>query len=355
MANSRNSASPDSLPLPVVDAAAVAMRRHLFFSANSLRVVVGLSGGRDSVALLSVLKTLQPDFGYTLSACHVHHGLSPHADDWYAFCVALCEQFSVPLSMVKVQVPRLSTEGLEAAARRLRYEAYARLDADWLMLGQHQDDQAETLLFNLLRGAGLAGASGMPETRPIRPGLNLLRPLLGVSRSQIDLYLNEKGIGWVEDESNKDERYSRNFLRRQILPALQERFPAASSRLATTAAHLAEAQDLLDELARMDLAGHPLETPLSVKRLAALPEARGRNALRYWLAAHQVMIPSTVRLQEALRQLCNAAPDRHPRIVFGPWQLTRERGCVVLSAKSGPKMDVKEAKETRAFVERDSD
>lgn len=311
----------------------MALRHHLPKTGSQHRLVVGFSGGRDSVALLSALKELQPGFAYILSACHVHHGLSPQADAWQVHCQTLCEQWGISLQTMAVQVPRQSHEGLEAAARRLRYEVFAGLAADWLMLAQHQGDQAETLLFNLLRGAGVAGGRGMPEVRPVRAGLCLMRPLLGVGRTEIDRYLKSRGLLWVEDESNEDERFSRNFLRHRILPVLQQRFPAAEARLAATAAHLSEAQTLLDELAKMDLAGHPADFPLPLSLLRDLPEVRGRNLLRYLLACRQIMIPGAQRLHEALRQLCDAAPDRHPEVAFGHWRLTRERGWVVLTAR----------------------
>ena len=326
MANSRNSASPE----PLLQAVVAALHRHLPQPCPGMRLAAGLSGGRDSVALLFALKEVQADFAYTLSACHVHHGLSPHADAWQAHCQALCDRHSIPLQVFRVHVPPRSREGLEAAARRLRYEAYARLEADWLMLAQHQGDQAETLLFNLLRGSGVAGARGMPEVRPVREGLRLMRPCLGVGRADIDRYLKSRNLPWVEDESNEDERFSRNFLRHRVFPVLQQRFPAAEARLAATAAHLSEAGELLDELALADLAGRIPEFPLPVSVLAGLPEARGRNLLRYLLGLHRIMIPGAPRLREALRQLCESAPDRHPEVAFGQWRLIRVRGEIVL-------------------------
>ncbi|MBP9218861.1 MAG: tRNA lysidine(34) synthetase TilS [Sterolibacterium sp.] len=324
-ANSRNRKLPDPDVDVLTGALARALSRHLPQDAAGCRIVAGFSGGRDSVALLAGLQALQPRWGYRLSACHVHHGLSPQADDWQAFCQDYCQRLGVALTVYRVCVPADSPEGLEAAARRVRYEAFTALEADWLALAHHQGDLAETWLFNLLRGAGLAGLRGMPQVRPLRPGLNLIRPLLQVCRHDIEAYLAARGEAWVEDESNAETRFARNFLRRQVLPLLHQRFPAVQERLAVTAAHIEEAQGLLDELALVDLAGNVPRFPLPLAVLAGLSEPRGRNVLRFLLAQQGVMIPAEVRLKEALRQLLTARPDRHPAVSLGTHVLVRVR------------------------------
>lgn len=325
MASSRNSASPDGLRAAVADC----LRRHLTGDRDG-RLAVGFSGGRDSRALLSVLHDLQPDLGFHLSACHVNHGLSPRADEWQDFCKRCCDAIDVPLTIMKVSVSRASPEGLEAAARDARYAAFAEIDADWLVLGQHRDDQAETLLFNLLRGAGLRGVAGMPESRPIRPGLQLLRPLLGTSRADIENYLHARALDWIDDESNDDTRFTRNFLRHHVMPLLETRFPAAASTLSAASQRFDEAQGLLDDLAMLDIGGDSADFPLPLACIENLPAPRARNALRFLLARHGVRIPSEARLAEILRQLLSAAPDRHPSVVFGDWRIFRRRGAVHL-------------------------
>jgi len=292
---------------------------------------VGFSGGRDSVALLHVVQGLRAGLGYRLSACHVNHRISPKAAEWQAFCQDFCRKLDVPLDTIAVDVPRGSAEGLEAAARTQRYAAFGGVDADWILLGQHRDDQAETMLFNLLRGTGLLGAAGMPEVRSLRPGLALLRPLLEVDRKDIDGYLLHNALEWVEDESNSDTGYSRNFMRHRVMPLLQTRFPAMAGSLAAAAGRFAEARMLLDDLALADLAGTPPSFPIPLARFANLPEPRGRNLLRFLLTRHGVRIPSEERLVEALRQLCDARPDRHPAVAFGDKQLRRMRGEVHLA------------------------
>ena len=286
------------------------------------RVLVALSGGIDSICLLDLLSTVLP--ARCLSALHVHHGISPNADGWAQFAEDTCRARAIAFRCERVVVERGSSDGLEAAARRARHAVFARAECDWVALGHHRDDQAETMLFNLLRGTGLTGAGGMQ----VRSG-RLLRPLLGVGRGDIAAYAALHGLTWCEDESNTDTYYSRNFLRHQIFPRMQERLPAASQNLAQAAVRFSEACDLLDDLARIDL-GMCDNFPFSVLLLQALPEQRGRNLLRYLLALNGVRIPGEMRLREALRQLVDAGPDRHPVVVFGSHQLLRRKGRVYL-------------------------
>lgn len=313
--------TPETAPLAAL---AACLHRHV---APGERLCVALSGGIDSVVLLHALVRL----GYAnVYALHVHHGLSPHADSWAEFCASFAGGLGIPLECVPVTVARRSAEGLEAAARRARHAVFAAAAADWVLLAHQRNDQAETFLFNLLRGTGVAGAAAMMERRG-----RYLRPFLGIDRAAIAAYASAHGLRWVEDESNADLRHSRNFLRHRILPLLAARFPATVQNFAAAAARMAEAQGLLDDLARIDLAGSE-GFPIAVAQLTALPEARARNALRYLLAREQVMIPSEARLVEALRQMTTAAADRHPAVSFGSARLIRRRGAIYLEKKSGP-------------------
>jgi tRNA(Ile)-lysidine synthase len=322
MASTRKSLNTDRLP----QALAACLRRHV---QTGERIAVGLSGGRDSVALLHGLARLQKD---GLSALHIHHGISPNADRWAMFCENYARQLGVPFACAHVVVDRDSTDGLEAAARRARHQAFADSKADWIVLAHHRNDQAETLLFNLLRGAGIAGAAAMRESNG-----RLLRPLLSVGRDEIECYARAQQLDWIEDESNAEIRHSRNFLRHRILVPLIQRFPAAARNLAGAAARFAEAQDLLDTLARQDLDGRT-EFPVPVAILQALDEPRARNALRYLLARHAVPIPSEARLREALRQMLTAGIDRHPALHLGHHRLLRRCGQIYLEP-FGPSTD----------------
>ncbi|HUE91355.1 tRNA lysidine(34) synthetase TilS [Pseudomonas sp.] len=252
---------------------------------------VALSGGLDSTVLLHLLASLaQREALPPLSAIHIHHGLQAAADAWPAHCRELCAALSVPLQVEHVQVALGAS--LEQAARDARYAAFAaRLGAgEVLLTAQHRDDQAETLLFRLLRGAGVQGLSAMPASRALGAG-RLVRPLLNCSRDELLAYAGEHGLAWVEDPSNTDERFSRNYLRRQVMPALLSRWPQASANMARSAAYLSEAGQLLDELAQQDVAAAEvpgefawLRLPnLALPTLRHLSEPRQRNALRYWL------------------------------------------------------------------------
>ena len=254
---------------------------------------VAFSGGLDSTVLLHALVRLAERRALPpIRAIHVHHGLQVAADDWPAHCQQVCDRLGVALEIVRVQV--VPGASLERAARDARYQAFAaRLGEDDLLLtGQHRDDQAETLLFRLLRGAGVRGLAAMPVARALASG-QLVRPLLDVSRAELEDYARANGLAWVEDPSNKQLEYSRNFLRRQVLPLLQQRWPQVSSSLARTAARMADVQQLLDELAQQDLAVAQadidfdwLNLPsLALAPLRGLTPARQRNALRHWLAA----------------------------------------------------------------------
>ncbi|SED65663.1 tRNA lysidine(34) synthetase TilS [Pseudomonas anguilliseptica] len=252
---------------------------------------VALSGGLDSTVLLHLLASLaQREALPPLSAIHIHHGLQAAADAWPAHCRELCEILSVPLQVDYVQIAPGAS--LEQAARAARYAAFAaRLGAgEVLLTAQHRDDQAETLLFRLLRGAGVQGLSAMPVSRALGAG-QLVRPLLNCSRDELLAYAREHKLSWVEDPSNADERFSRNYLRRQVIPALLSRWPRASVSMARSAAHLSEAAQLLDELAQQDMATAQVSAEfawlplpsLALPALRSLSEPRQRNALRYWL------------------------------------------------------------------------
>lgn len=269
-------------------------------------LLLAFSGGLDSRVLLELLAPLQKSMGFTLHAMHVHHGLSPNADSWADFCETACAKLYVPLQIIKVKIPSNSGTGVEAAARKARYEALGSDTADYIVLAHHEDDQAETLLLQLLRGAGAKGLSAMAAHDQNR---RLLRPLLDIPHSELLAFARQHNLRWIEDESNDDEAYDRNYCRRQIMPLLQQRFPAASHTLARSAAHIAEAAQLLDELAQIDASQYVQEGQLDVNGLAGLSDARARNLLRYWLCSHQQNLPTTLRLQEMLRQLLSAKND----------------------------------------------
>lgn len=263
-----------------------------------------------------------------LSAVHVNHRLQPAADDWAAHCRGICASLAVPLTVAEVNVLPQG-DGLEAAARRARYAVFEKLEASWLLLAHHADDQAETLLLRLLRGTGVHGAAGMPATRPLGAGMRLGRPLLTLCRAELLAYAHQHGLRWVEDGSNADSAYQRNWLRHQVLPVLADRQPAAAARLAAVAERFGEAATLLDEVAAADLKSlRQADGGLSLAGLKALSPARQANALRARLAAAGGRLPGAARLHEFLRQCALADAESLPLMLAGPHSLRGWRGAV---------------------------
>lgn len=276
------------------------------------RIGIGLSGGMDSVVLLELLVQMRAVLDLQLSAIHVHHGLSPDADQWAAFCQSLCEVRSVPLKVVRVVVDRSLAGGVESVARAARYAAFDGIDADFLALGQHADDQAETVLHQILRGTGLKGMAGMGETRRLREGLTLIRPLLGIPRVDIAAFASAHALKWIDDESNADTAYTRNFIRHTLTPKIAERFPGYRESLRRTGRHAAEADEMLSALAAIDLKWDGRNAYADA--LDALPLPRQVNALYHWLhwqrrlGAQQNAQPSQSQLREWAQQLFRPTP-----------------------------------------------
>ncbi len=293
-------------------------------SADS-SILLGLSGGVDSVVLLHLLQQLSLRCSWRLSALHVHHGINPQADAWVVFCADLCALYGVSLQVKHVDIAPLRSLGIEAAARKLRHTALAQQQVDFVVLAHHLDDQVETLLLQLLRGAGVRGASAMPAIKHRANAPTLLRPLLKIPRSILLEYAQQHDLQWVEDESNADDTYPRNFLRHRILPLLEQRFPAYRKTLLRSAEHFAEATELLDQLAQQDADGAISDNCLDVKQLRMLGIVRGKNLLRYFLTAQGATIPGSTRLKEMLRQLCNARQDAQVCIDWQGWQMRRYR------------------------------
>jgi len=267
----------------------------------------------DSCVLLHALAQAKKTHHFNLHAMHVHHGLSPNADAWADFCAKTCAAYQVPLEIAKVNVEKNAGLGVEAAAREARYQALFGANADYILLAHHQDDQAETLLLQLLRGAGLKGLSAMASQDADR---RLLRPLLDIPRAEIESYAMSAKLTWIEDESNLDTQYDRNYFRHEVMPVLKARFPAAGATLARSAAHIAEAADLLDELAQIDAQTCVFEGRMNVELLTALSLARAKNLFRWWLASMSFSAPSKDRLDDMLKQLINASGDATLRILL---------------------------------------
>lgn len=266
------------------------------------------SGGADSTALLLAAAQCWPD---QVQAIHVHHGLQAAADDFARVCESVCARARVPLQVVHVDAGHASGESPEDAARRARYAALAaaarQSGLGGVLLGQHADDQVETLLLALSRGAGLPGLASMPA-RFEREGVVFYRPLLEIPAAALRQWLVAQQIPFVDDPSNTDERYTRNRIRARLLPALAEAFPQFRETFARSARHAAQAHELLIEVARQDLA--LLGTPPVIKALQALSQPRQANVLRYWLLQQQAT-PSAAQLEQLLAQIAACTTRGH--------------------------------------------
>jgi tRNA(Ile)-lysidine synthase len=296
---------------------------------------VAYSGGLDSHVLLHALCVLRAGHHFSLSAIHIDHDLQPVSAEWGRHCAQVCSALHVRYEVKRVRVGGVADEGLEAAARRARYAALAAALApgDILLTAHHGDDQAETVLLQLLRGTGIAGLAAMPAQTVFGPG-QMVRPLLGFSRQALHAYAQEQKLAWIEDPSNRALHLRRNYLRTDILPRLARHWPAHASLLMRTARHAAEAMVLLDEMAETDLAacshavvGAP--QALSINALLALSTARQRNLLRYWLRRQGFLAPATAQLEEVLAQVHTTPRTQQARVCWPGAEVWRYRDLLV--------------------------
>lgn len=307
-------------------------------------VAVALSGGRDSVVLLDALLHVATARDHRVFALHVHHGLSPHADAWQRFCAELCAERNVALSVRAIEVPRAPQHSLESDARRLRYAALSEMataaGVAFVALAHHRDDQAETLLLQLMRGAGPHGLAGMSVTRVGARGVTMLRPMLAIARTTIDGYAVAAPLRWVDDESNAQTQYLRNAVRHTLMPALAGVFRNPSATLARAAAHQAEAALLADDVAVHDARDFCDGATLDRAALAALPAHRARNLLRWFLRQQGLPAPSSARLAAMIDQLGSARSDAKVCLAHGGVELGVHRGRVAIHAKPPPAFDL---------------
>ena len=273
--------------------------------APELPLTVAFSGGADSTALLLACHEKWPGL---VSAVHIHHGIQAAADDFEAHCRRFCADIQVPLQVKKVDGRHTPGQSPEDAARRVRYKAFEALALDGhaqaaiktIALAQHADDQIETLLLALSRGSGLAGLSSMPQSWT-RAGITYHRPLLKVPAAEIRVWLGQRGVAWIEDPSNVDERFTRNRIRARLLPALEATFPQFRDTFSRSAAHAAQAQAVLDEVAAQDLA--LIGVPPAVVQLQRLSRPRQTYVLRHWLKTTFSAVPSAAQMTELLDQV----------------------------------------------------
>jgi len=299
-----------------------------------LPLVIAYSGGVDSQVLLHTLAKLSQKklINNPITVCHVNHGLSDNAQVWQEFAQQQCQQLNLPLVVCDVNVKAQKQKSLEALARDARYQALQDVNNDksLIITGHHSDDQSETFLLALKRGAGLKGLSAMKAEAYWGKHL-LLRPLLDISREAIELCAKKNELSWVEDESNSDTRFDRNFIRQQVMPLLKARWPSINNTINRSAAHCLEGQELLDELAEQDLARIELtEKSLQVSLLISLSKARFNNLIRFFLAQHNCLMPSTEQLDQLQQQLL-ANGDKNPEVKVGDHFLRRFKDSLLLT------------------------
>jgi len=287
---------------------------------------VAFSGGIDSTVLLHALagtRELQPS---EIVAIHIDHNLHKDSGDWEVHCREFAEGLDVSYVSKKVTVDDQSGNGPEAAARQSRYAALLALvdDGDCLLSAHHEEDQAETLLLNLMRGSGLAGLAGIGAIQDFGRG-RLLRPLLGVSAAAIEEYADRHNLDWIEDPSNADTRFDRNFLRSEIVPALAARWPAVSARLKQSADLASEASTLLRELANIDIAAAGTPERLDLPVLQALTHERQRNVLRQAINLHGLPPAPATRLYQVIDELIPAREDAQPMVEWPGAEIRRYR------------------------------
>lgn len=296
-------------------------------------VLLGFSGGLDSSVLLHLLVCLRdkliPDL--MIRAIHIHHGLNPLADTWVRHCQQQCEQWNIPLEVVRVNIDARHT-GIEAAARTVRYQAFASHLAanEVLVTAQHLDDQCETFLLALKRGSGPAGLSAMAAKMPFAHS-QLWRPLLAFSRETLENYAQVQRLQWIEDDSNQDDRFDRNFLRLRILPLLTQRWPHFAQAAARSASLCAEQEQLLDELLADNLQQlQNADGALSIEGLLLASEVKRAAILRRWLAGGGALMPSQSQLQRLWLEVAMARQDAEPQLILGTHQVRRFRQYLYL-------------------------
>lgn len=302
------------------------------------RFLVAYSGGIDSSVLLHALAASSEKHRTPILAIHINHGLHADASRWEEYCRVASADFHVPFISKTVAIDENSGLGVEATARRARYDAFRDIieEGDWLLSAHHQDDQAETLLLNLMRGSGLAGLAGIGALQQFSHGV-LARPLLRVSGAAIKAYAEQHTLDWIDDPSNLDTRFDRNFLRGEIIPMLAERWPGVAQRLGKSAELAAEASEMLNDLAKSDLAKIAKGVKpdrLSIGGLKSLSEKRQRNLLRYAIRQCGLPTPPAKRLQQITHELILAREDAQPLVGWPGAEVRRYRDKLYLLAEA---------------------
>jgi tRNA(Ile)-lysidine synthase len=289
------------------------------------RFWVGFSGGADSTALLQAMWELREQLDAPVNAVHFHHGLQSEADDWQEHCGAFCLERDIPLHSVKLQIRKVGRSSLEEESRNCRYRAVARIldDREMYLTAHHAEDQAETLFLNLMRGSGIEGLAGIPVLRNLEKGW-VARPLLDCRRAQLEQFLEDRGVDWLTDPSNEDTVFDRNYLRQQLFPVLEQRWPGVIKRLSRTARNAritATAMALFIESQSGDLIRDKLKMPL--QKLLELEHEMQTLIVRQWLRRHEVPVLPEARLREFLEQVAGSELTNQAEVQWEDWMIKR--------------------------------
>lgn len=301
---------------------------HIFELTKKTKFLIAYSGGMDSHVLLHSMNILrQQNPALKVRAAHIHHGLNANADFWVKHCMTICQQLNIELVVRKIIVKK-NQHSLEALARELRYQEFAKIIAsdECLLTAHHANDQAETVLLQLFRGGGPKGLAAMPKYKNLAQG-DFLRPLLEFRRQDLHEYALKNQLYWIEDDSNANIGYDRNFIRHKLIPIIIERWPGIFKTLSRSAEHCAQANKLLSVLAYQDylLTQGSAPDTLSIKQLLAFDTARCNNLIRYWLQKLNLPIPSSIKLQHIFTDVLHCRNDAHPIVHWQGAEIRRYR------------------------------
>lgn len=298
------------------------------------KIWIAYSGGLDSTVLLHLAAQYTQQNNMLCEAIHVHHGLNKQADDWVLHCKKICSALNIPVTIERVEIENKG-KGVEAAARDARYDAFAAHmhDNDVLLTAHHQDDQIETLFLRLFRGTGVRGLGGMQVTRPLQKGM-LVRPLMHYSRESLLDYANNKQLQWIEDNSNYEMHFDRNFIRHELMPKIKTRRKGVEKSLLRTMKNCKDADELLIDLAAIDFKSCSLEkNELSVSELKTLSVARQYNVLRYWLKLNSVSVPDRIKLKTIISDAISSKYEARPIVDWPDGEVVRLKNTLFCRKK----------------------
>jgi len=291
--------------------------------AESVRFIIAYSGGLDSHVLLHLMHACQ----FNCRAVYIDHGLQVASKGWADHCSAVCDQLTIPFQSILVNAHPDKGESPEASARTARYQALAEQmqPGDILLTAQHLQDQSETLLLQMLRTSGPAGLAAMPVSKPFAAGMHI-RPLLNIDGTELVFYAEQQQLKWVEDPTNTDQRYDRNFFRQSIFPLLKKRWPSINQTLANVSRLQAEANELMNDMAAVDAEVAIDGNTLIISALLKLSSTRQRNLVRFWLQQCGLDAPTAKRLKEILGSMITAAADKMPVVDWADTEVRRFQG-----------------------------